>query len=317
MQSRRFSILLHGCIVSLALIGQSDGQQLDAPPESPGLSVEAENCLVQYISKVNLAARSEGVLTKLHFEEGDTVEMGQLLAVIDDTAASLAVDLKLAEEKEAVMNAANEVNLEDAVNAEQLASAEAEAYKDLRKEGAIPYWEMEKKRLEAKRADLRIELALMQQKIAEVQMIAKRSERQLAEFELTQRQVKTPSTGFIEARIAQLGEWLQPGSPIATLIQMDRLRVEGDIDALTYRSMVRQGTPVKVVINNDADLEKVIRIDGTLGYVSMEIDLNNRHRVWVEIENQPIKDEETGKVVDWLIKPGMRASISIPLKSAP
>lgn len=317
MQSRRFSILLHGCIVSLALIGQSDGQQLDAPPESPGLSVEAENCLVQYISKVNLAARSEGVLTKLHFEEGDTVEMGQLLAVIDDTAASLAVELKLAEEKEAVMNAANEVNLEDAVNAEQLASAEAEAYKDLRKEGAIPYWEMEKKRLEAKRADLRIELALMQQKIAEVQMIAKRSERQLAEFELTQRQVKTPSTGFIEARIAQLGEWLQPGSPIATLIQMDRLRVEGDIDALTYRSMVRQGTPVKVVINNDADLEKVIRIDGTLGYVSMEIDLNNRHRVWVEIENQPIKDEETGKVVDWLIKPGMRASISIPLKSAP
>lgn len=317
MQSRRFSILLHGCIVSLALIGQSDGQQLDAPPESPGLSVEAENCLVQYISKVNLAARSEGVLTKLHFEEGDTVEMGQLLAVIDDTAASLAVELKLAEEKEAVMNAANEVNLEDAVNAEQLASAEAEAYKDLRKEGAIPYWEMEKKRLEAKRADLRIELALMQQKIAEVQMIAKRSERQLAEFELTQRQVKTPSTGFIEARIAQLGEWLQPGSPIATLIQMDRLRVEGDIDALTYRSMVRQGTPVKVVINNDADLEKVIRIDGTLGYVSMEIDLNNRHRVWVEIENQPIKDEETGKVVDWLIKPGMRASISIPLKSSP
>ena len=31
-----------------------------------------------------------------------------------------------------------------ALNAEELASAESEAYKDLRKEGAIPYWEMEK-----------------------------------------------------------------------------------------------------------------------------------------------------------------------------
>ncbi len=312
MQFRQSTIVCSLLIAALIVEKPCWSQQSVAPQDSPGNEIEAENCLVQYISKVTLAARSQGVLTELHFEEGDTVEMGQLLAVIDDTAAALALELKLAEEKEAVMNAANEVNLEDAINAEELASAESEAYKDLRKEGAIPYWEMEKKRLEAKRAQLRIDLAVMQKKIAEVQMIARRSERQIAEFDLKQRQVKTPSTGFIEARQAQLGEWVQPGSPIATLIQMDRLRVEGDIDALSYRRMVRQGASVKVVIENDADPEKAIKIDGKLGYVSMEIDLNNRHRVWVEIVNQPIKDEETGKVIDWLIKPGMRASITIP-----
>ena len=312
MQLRLSTTVLSLCLATLTANPVCWSQQAEAPEPSPGEVIEAESCLVQYISKVKLAARSEGVLTELHFEEGDTVKMGQLIAVIDDTAAALAVALKLAEEKEAVMNAANEVNLEDALNAEELASAESEAYKDLRKEGAIPYWEMEKKRLEAKRAQLRIDLAVMQKKIAEVQMIAKRSERQLAEFELSQRQVKTPSTGFIEARYAQLGEWLQPGSPIATLIQMDRLRVEGDIDALSFRSRVRQGTPVKVVIENDSDPSKAIKIDGKLGYVSMEIDLNNRHRVWVEIQNQPIIDEATGKVIDWQIKPGMRASIKIP-----
>ncbi|MGC6446430.1 MAG: efflux RND transporter periplasmic adaptor subunit [Rubripirellula sp.] len=312
MQLRLSTTVLSLCLATLTANPVCLSQQAESPEPSPGEVIEAENCLVQYISKVKLAARSEGVLTELHFEEGDTVKMGQLIAVIDDTAAALAVALKLAEEKEAVMNAANEVNLEDALNAEELASAESEAYKDLRKEGAIPYWEMEKKRLEAKRAQLRIDLAVMQKKIAEVQMIAKRSERQLAEFELSQRQVKTPSTGFIEARYAQLGEWLQPGSPIATLIQMDRLRVEGDIDALSFRSRVRQGTPVKVVIENDSDPNKAIQIDGKLGYVSMEIDLNNRHRVWVEIQNQPIIDEATGKVIDWQIKPGMRASIKIP-----
>ncbi len=312
MQLRLSTTVLSLCLATLTANPVCWSQQAEAPEPSPGEVIEAENCLVQYISKVKLAARSEGVLTELHFEEGDTVKMGQLIAVIDDTAAALAVALKLAEEKEAVMNAANEVNLEDALNAEELASAESEAYKDLRKEGAIPYWEMEKKRLEAKRAQLRIDLAVMQKKIAEVQMIAKRSERQLAEFELSQRQVKTPSTGFIEARYAQLGEWLQPGSPIATLIQMDRLRVEGDIDALSFRSRVRQGTPVKVVIENDSDPSKAIKMDGKLSYVSMEIDLNNRHRVWVEIQNQPIIDEATGKVIDWQIKPGMRASIKIP-----
>jgi multidrug efflux pump subunit AcrA (membrane-fusion protein) len=114
--------------------------------------------------------------------------------------------------------------------------------------------------------------------------------------------VTAPATGFIEARIAQLGEWVQPGTPIATLIQMDRLRVEGDIDALRYK--VRQGTPVQVTIYSET--ENVIKVDGKLGYVSMEIDLNNRHRVWVEIQNYRNDDE------DWVIKPGMRAEIVIP-----
>jgi multidrug efflux pump subunit AcrA (membrane-fusion protein) len=273
-------------------------------PTSPGEEIRAENCMVQYINKVNVSAKAEGTLMELRFEEGDTVNEGDILAVIDDTAAALALELKLAEEKEAILNAANEVNLEDAKNSEELATAEAEAYKDLRREGAVPYWEMEKKRLEAKRANLRIELADMQKKIAEVQMIAKRSERKIAEFELTRRKVNAPSTGFIEARIAQLGEWVQPGSPIATLIQMDRLRVEGDIDALRYKNQVLQGTPVQVTIYGGS--ENTIKIDGKLGYVSMEIDLNNRHRVWVEIEN--FKNDRN----DWVIKPGMRAEIVIP-----
>lgn len=271
---------------------------------SPGEVIRAENGMVQYINKVNVSAKAEGILMSLHFEEGDTVNEGDVLAVIDDTAAALALELKLAEEKEAILNAANDVNLEDAKNAEELASAESEAYKELRREGAIPYWEMEKKRLEARRAQLRIELADMQKKIAEVQMIAKRSERKIAEFELTRRKVSAPTTGFIESRIAQLGEWVQPGSPICTLIQMDRLRVEGDIDALRYKNQVMQGAPVQVTIKNET--ENVISIGGKLGYVSMEIDLNNRHRVWVEIENY--KNDQD----DWVIKPGMRAEIVIP-----
>lgn len=161
---------------------------------------------------------------------------------------------------------------------------------------------MEKKRLEAERARLRIELAVMQKKIAEVQMIAKRSEREIAEFELTRRKVTAPAIGFIEARIAQLGEWVQPGTPIATLIQMDKLRVEGDIDALRYSGRVLQGTPVEVLIYSESD--RTIKVNGKLGYVSMEIDLNNHHRVWVEVENRKIGN-------DWAIKPGMRAEIVI------
>ena len=86
-----------------------------------------ENCVVQYISKVDVPARAEGTLTVLKVDEGLTVEKDQVLAVIDDTAAQINVALKEAEEKEAILNATNEVNLNDAKNSEELARAEAEA----------------------------------------------------------------------------------------------------------------------------------------------------------------------------------------------
>lgn len=265
-----------------------------------------ENCVVQYISKVDVPARAEGTLTVLKVDEGLTVEKDQVLAVIDDTAAQINVALKEAEEKEAILNATNEVNLNDAKNSEELARAEAEAYEELRRERAIPYWELEKKKLEAERALLRIDLAQMQKSIAEVQAFAKRQELALAQYELKRRQVVAPWGGFIESRRAQLGEWVQPGTPILTLIQMDRLRVEGDIDALASRSVVK-GTKVEVRIfdKDESSSSDQKPIEGTLGYVSMEVDLNGRHRVWVEIDN--VKDDGV-----WRYKPGMTADIRIP-----
>ncbi|MEM8667017.1 MAG: HlyD family efflux transporter periplasmic adaptor subunit [Planctomycetota bacterium] len=263
--------------------------------------ISAENCMVQYINKVNIAAKAEGTLMELKFEEGDTVMADDLLAVVDDTAAQLALELKKAEEKEAMLNAGNDVNVKDARNSEELASAELKSFEELLREGAIPYWEMEKKRLEAERARLRIDLAEMQKKIAEVQMIAKFREREIAEFELTRRQITAPATGFIERRIAQLGEWVQPGAPVATLIQMDKLRVEGDIKA-RYPGQILKGTPVEVTIKTGA--AEPVTFNTKLGFVSMELDLQDRYRVWVEIENTKVGE-------DWMIKPGMKAEIVI------
>ncbi len=155
--------------------------------------IRAENCMVQYINKVDIAASAEGVLTSMNVEEGDAVTEDDLMAVIEDTAAKLGVELKKAEEKEAMLTAANDVNLRDAKEAAKVAEAEAKSFEELRKEGAIPYWEMEKKRLEAGRQKLRIELAELEQKQALVKSIAKGTELEMAKFELTKRQITAPT----------------------------------------------------------------------------------------------------------------------------
>lgn len=302
-------------MVAAALAGDWLFAQAPARPAvtPPSVSEEnvlrAENCIVKTIRNVRVPAGAEGRITELLAVEGANVQSGDLLARIDDTQSKLTLELRQAEEREAELNALNDVNFRDAKNTERSAAAEAEAYKELRREGAVPYWEMEKKILEAERATLRIELAELQQDIAKIQYVAKRSERQVAEHELTRRQVVAPFGGYIENRISQLGEWVQPGSPILQLVQLDKLRVEGDIDVLRYPGKVTRGAPVKVLIHSNAERsggsdERAVAIDAKVGFVGSEIDLNHRARIWVEIENQQIGEE-------WVFKPGMEADILV------
>tara|TARA_R110002049_G_scaffold4601_3_gene31780 strand:+ start:42351 stop:43256 length:906 start_codon:yes stop_codon:yes gene_type:complete len=266
--------------------------------------VPAENCVVKFIRQSSIPAEVEGKLTELLIEEGDDIQAGQVIAIIDDTQAKLALELKQAEEKEALLNATNEVNLKDARNSEALAEAEAESFKELHQQNAIPYYEYLKKRLEAVRATLRIELAEMQMQIAKVQYKAKENEREMTEHQLSKHQIKAEYGGYIETRNAQLGEWVQPGSPIATMVMLDRLRVEGVMDALRYRNRIYKGAPVDVLVYNGSPDGKPVSLSGKIGFVSSEIDMRDRVRIWVDVDNR--RDGET-----WLIKPGMKADIVV------
>lgn len=289
------------CSSRPSVLAQSPSSAYEA---SPGNEIAAENCMVKYIRNVNIPAEVEGKLIELKVEEGMRVSQGDVLAVIDDTSSKLALNLKLAEEKEASINAASDVNLRDALNSEKLALAEAESYRDLHSRGAVPMYEMRKKQLEAKRATLRIELADNEIDIKKAQFLAKKNERMIAEYEVDRRRIVAPFDGYVEMRIAQEGEWVQPGTPIITLVQLDKLRVEGDIDQFRYPGLVKTGMPVRVRVFREEDTANAIERKGVIGFVSSGLDLHNRYRVWVDIDNEPNSD---GKA----IKPGMKAEILV------
>ncbi|KAA5541132.1 HlyD family efflux transporter periplasmic adaptor subunit [Roseiconus nitratireducens] len=265
-----------------------------------------ENCMVRYINKTKVPAESQGKLTELMVEEGMAIKAGDVIAVVDDKPARLALDVKKAEELEAKLNAQNDVNKRDAVNSERIAAAEAQTYKELHEKGATPYLEMKKKQLEAERAQLRIELADLNEDTALAVYMGKQAASKMAEYDIEMRTIRAEFDAFVEKRIAQLGEWVQPGSPIVELVQMDRIRVEGFIDAINYAGQVRKGSPVvvTVIVGGTRDNPVTKRFETTIDYVSTELDLKHRHRIWVSIPNEPVGD-------GWLIKPGMEASMRI------
>ncbi len=260
-----------------------------------------QDCVVKYIEKASIPAEAEGKLVEINFEEGSDVEAGALLAKIDDESADLTVELKKAEVKEAELAALNEVQLEDARNSEKLASEEAESYKKIASEGGVPWFDYQKKVLEAKRANLQIELAKRRILEAKARYLAKKSEQKIAEHQLKKHSIRAMFPGFVESREARKGEWVQPGTPIATIIQMNKLRVEGTVP---NSSQLIKGTPVSVRVFTSADRATVTEVPGTIDFIGSNLNLDGKVRIWVDVEN-------TKQNGSWLIKPGMDAEIVI------
>lgn len=262
--------------------------------------------MVRYKNKMKVPSESQGKLSELRVEEGMSIKKGDVIAVVDAKQARLALELKQAEQLVAELNAKNDVNKRDAVQSEKIARAEAQTFEELYEKGAAPYWEMRKKQAEADRAVLRIELADLNEDTAMAEYIAKQIGTSLAESDIEMRTIRAEFDAFVENRFAHQGEWVQPGSPIVEIVQMDIVRVEGFIDALNYAGQVRLGAPVTITIivggtrTNPVTKEHI----GKIEYVSTELDLNKRHRIWVSVPNERVGD-------DWLIKPGMSATMRI------
>lgn len=300
-----------GLVFAVGIQASVSGQGTLSTSSSDDGGILVTNCLVKYINKTMVPAELQGKLTQIKVEEGMSVKKGDVIAIIDDRQAQLLLKVKQAEEAEAKVAADNKINMEDAINSAKIAKVEAAAYRELHDKGAAPWLELQKKELEEERAGLRIQLAEQNEQSALAVYIQKQYGVQLAKMDIEMRTIRCDFDAFVEKRLANLGEWVQPGSPIVELVQMDRLRVVGFIDALNYAGQVQKGAPVKieVVVGRDAGGAKKRSFDGVIEYVSTELDLQKRHRVWVSIPNELVGD-------DWLIKPGMAASMRILPKAA-
>ncbi|MCA9137842.1 MAG: HlyD family efflux transporter periplasmic adaptor subunit [Planctomycetales bacterium] len=265
-----------------------------------------EECRVQFINKTKVPSETQGKLTDLKVEEGMSIKKGDVIAIVDATQAELALRLKKAEELVAKLTAQNDVNKRDAVASEVIAREEAAAYKHLVDQGAAPIFEYRKKQAEADRAILRIELADLNENTAMAEYLAKQIGTELAQSDIEMRTIRAEFDAFVEQRYAQLGEWVQPGSQIVELVQMDRVRVQGFINAYDYAGQWQKGSPVKITVTvGGTPANPITRdFDGTIEYVSTEIDIAKRYRIWASLPNQRYGD-------DWLIKPGMVATMRI------
>ncbi|MCB9666800.1 MAG: efflux RND transporter periplasmic adaptor subunit [Myxococcales bacterium] len=153
---------------------------------------------VEAYERVQITARVSGVVERVRFREGDTVSPGKVLAEIEPQKYALQVEAARA-----------------ALAKSQAARAEAQAGL-LRREaglkkspGLIPAEELETWRTKGQ--------------VSEADASAAQAELRQAALNLRDAYVRSPIAGTIETRSVETGQYVNPGSVLATLVQREPL----------------------------------------------------------------------------------------------
>ncbi|TWT48221.1 putative efflux pump membrane fusion protein [Thalassoglobus neptunius] len=148
-----------------------------------------------------------------------------------------------------------------------------------------------------KRLEHELRLAKSEHRIEELEIDKLVQQVKLAQIRQQRRMLTAPFSGVLTEQYHRLGEWLEPGEPVFHVMRLDRLLVEGYVDAnLIHHSM--RGIPAAVTFNENGSSHTV---RGTLNYVSPKVDPVNQ-----QVQIQVIVDNTDGRM-----RPGQSVEITL------
>jgi multidrug efflux pump subunit AcrA (membrane-fusion protein) len=286
---------------------------LVAPTDTPRTSAAnpnqaaAQNCIVSLIDEAQIPAAEAGVLKTIEAREGASVTKGYVLAQIDDTQSQIRRSAALAEKQSAEAQAKDDIGVRFSVAAADVAQADVKMAKDSNAKvpGSVAIAEINQRELAFTKAKLQIEKSQLEQKVAGYTVLAKDAEVQNAENDIMRRKIISPVEGEVVAVLKHVGEWVQPGETVLKLVRLDRLRIEGDLEAKDFDPQQINNRPVKVEV--ELARGRKLTVDGKIVFVSPLVEVGGRYVVWAEVDNQ----KEGGQ---WLLRPGLNAEMTIQLK---
>ena len=153
---------------------------------------------VEAFEVVQVTARVPGIVERVHFAEGDVVETGKMLVEIEPERYRITVQSARATMEKA-----------EASKAEAEAGLARREGVDRQNPGLIPGEEMERWRTMVRAATAEASQA--------------RAALEMAELNLRDALLRAPVPGAIQTRTVQTGQYVQPGTVLATLVRREPL----------------------------------------------------------------------------------------------
>ena len=300
--ARQASCKVFFCILLLIESYNAMAQSQDAlEPKDERIEkgLYVEGAILKTIESTSVAAQVSGMVQVLNVKEGAKVKLNQEIGRVRDTAVRLQMEksklsITIAEKKQNsdIDRRMAEKNRAVAENEYQRAVEANQQIKDV-----YPINEVDRLRLLFDRAGLETERAVHQQAMAALDVAMAEMEYKQS-LELSQRhRIVAPCDGVIVALEKRIGEWVEPGTVVVKVVQIDKLRIEGFINALDALPEL-VGTTARVLIEGTVPL---IETSAKLVFISPEANpLNSQVRVFLEVDNS------NGK-----LRPGIRPTTII------
>ena len=157
--------------------------------------------------ETDLAANVAGRVTSMNLERGQRIAKGDLIAVVDVSAAALA----LAEARVAVATSQTQQSINQ---------VDCERYEKLKASGAVTDLEYDQVTAKCKTAPLNLEAAQARQSIAAKNVGDGR--------------IRAPYAGIVTDRFIEVGEYVQPSTRVIALAQVGDLRLEFSLPEQNY-----------------------------------------------------------------------------------
>jgi RND family efflux transporter MFP subunit len=256
--------------------------------------------------EVTVSSQAAGNLDVITVDIGTPVRAGQVIGRIDQREVKLKVAqadaaLKQAESKLGIpagskLNPEHQTDVRQAKAALERARYDLNAAQNLVTNGDISRQQVDVYQKTFEQAEARYEAALENVRNLVAQVGEKRAMLELAKKQLTDTTIISPIGGVVKEKVASRGEYLQPGKPVVTIVQISPLRLKLEVpEALA--ATIRQGQEVTLKVDTFADRE----FKGRIKRINPTVDEKNRSLMAeAEVRN------ETGQ-----LRPGMFARAQI------
>jgi len=256
-----------------------------------------DGAVLKTVEVTSVAAQVAGVLKMVHVREGDRVHVGASLGIIDSKSSDLQLERSKVALDVAQKNLENTIDIDLA--RKNFAVAENEYARAIESNKVVsdvyPAVEVERLKLVRDRAELEVSRAQFMKEIARLEAVKSEIEhKQLVDL-IGKHTISSPVSGMVVALEKRTGEWVEPGAVTVRIVEIDRLRIEGFLNAeQADMELLHRDANVELVLAG-----KPMKTTAKLVFISPEVNpINSQVRVFLDIDNS-----------DGKLRPGLRPRV--------
>ena len=191
--------------------------------------LEYNDARVVAVHNTIVSSEAPGIVRSIAIEPGAEVDQQSELVTLNSETFLADYEVAQAEEAIARLQATNRSKLEYANKTAEVTEKTLSKSMAANRQFArtIPSTELERLQLELDQAKLSGEQALMELDAAQWTVKLKEKMTHATKVKLDSRIVRAPFRGTVAQVLIQPGQWVNAGEPIARVIDLERLRVEG------------------------------------------------------------------------------------------